>query len=90
MSRPTPAEPKRTFRLTGGRLTTDRQTVERAEKLVEAMPQPAPSAAAASEMPPGTDDRIRTRAYELWEAAGRPSGDGVEFWSAAERELAGK
>jgi len=30
---------------------------------------------------------IRLRAYEKWEAAGRPSGDGAEFWLDAEREL---
>jgi hypothetical protein len=29
---------------------------------------------------------IRSRAYELWEQAGRPAGDGTEFWFAAERE----
>jgi hypothetical protein len=30
---------------------------------------------------------VRARAYRHWEAAGRPAGDGVEFWLAAEREL---
>ncbi|HEX4612108.1 MAG TPA: DUF2934 domain-containing protein [Urbifossiella sp.] len=32
-------------------------------------------------------EHIRTRAYQLWEAAGRPEGDGAEFWHRAEREL---
>lgn len=32
-------------------------------------------------------DEIRLRAYENWEAAGRPDGDGVNFWVEAEREL---
>ena len=32
-------------------------------------------------------DTIRLRAYQKWEAAGKPAGDGVEFWLAAEREL---
>jgi hypothetical protein len=30
---------------------------------------------------------IRQRAFEKWEQAGRPAGDGVYFWLAAEREL---
>jgi hypothetical protein len=32
-------------------------------------------------------EAIRVRAYECWEAAGRPEGDGVRFWLEAEREL---
>jgi hypothetical protein len=44
-------------------------------------PDPARSAAPAGE------ERTRVRAYELWEAAGHPEGDGVEFWLEAEREL---
>lgn len=35
------------------------------------------------------EDAIRTRAYFLWDEAGRPAGDGVRFWLAAERELRG-
>jgi hypothetical protein len=34
------------------------------------------------------EERIRARAYELWEAAGR-SGDPQEHWLRAEREEAG-
>jgi hypothetical protein len=37
--------------------------------------------------PARADDAVRTRAYHLWEAAGRPEGDGVPFWVQAEREL---
>ena len=33
------------------------------------------------------DDVIRTRAYFLWEQAGRPGGDGARFWLAAQREI---
>ena len=29
--------------------------------------------------------RVKARAYELWEEAGRPSGRDVEFWLEAER-----
>lgn len=37
---------------------------------------------------PGPDEeQIRTRAYALWEQAGRPEGDGLQFWLEAEREL---
>jgi hypothetical protein len=34
-------------------------------------------------------DQIRERAYHLWEKAGRPPGDGMEFWLAAEAEWIG-
>jgi hypothetical protein len=29
---------------------------------------------------------IREAAYNCWERAGRPEGDGVEFWLEAERD----
>lgn len=35
----------------------------------------------------GVHNKIRERAYVLWEEAGRPEGDGVEFWLRAEREM---
>jgi hypothetical protein len=34
-----------------------------------------------------TLEDIRVRAYQKWEAAGRPDGDGPRFWLEAEREL---
>ena len=34
-----------------------------------------------------SEDQIRERAYTLWEEAGRPESDGVEFWLRAEVEL---
>jgi hypothetical protein len=34
------------------------------------------------------EDAVRLRAYQKWEAAGKPVGDGVQFWLAAETELA--
>jgi hypothetical protein len=34
-----------------------------------------------------TQDEIRTRAYQKWEAAGRPDGESVLFWLEAEQEL---
>lgn len=32
-------------------------------------------------------DTIRLHAYRKWEAAGKPAGDDVGFWLAAEQEL---
>lgn len=60
--------------------------------------RPLPSMAAVAWQPEAatpttravTDDEVRTAAYHRWEAAGRPHGDGVEFWLAAERELRGE
>jgi hypothetical protein len=34
------------------------------------------------------EDQVRARAYALWEQAGRPEGDGLQFWLEAEQELA--
>lgn len=34
-----------------------------------------------------TDDRIRERAYEIWEAAGRPEGREVEHWKQASEDV---
>ena len=31
--------------------------------------------------------KVRTRAYELWEQAGRPSNRELEFWLEAERQI---
>lgn len=33
------------------------------------------------------DDKIRQRAYALWERAGSPSSHSQDFWRKAEREL---
>jgi hypothetical protein len=45
------------------------------------------NAAKTPNRPGPTPDQIRARAYALWEAAGRPEGDGMQFWLEAEREL---
>lgn len=34
-----------------------------------------------------SQEMIRLRAYQKWEAAGKPKGDGVLFWLEAEKEL---
>jgi hypothetical protein len=34
-----------------------------------------------------SDENIRLCAYQKWEAAGKPAGDGVQFWLEAQQEL---
>lgn len=34
-----------------------------------------------------SEEDVRLRAYQRWEAAGRLGGDGVKFWLEAEQEL---
>jgi hypothetical protein len=34
-----------------------------------------------------SEEQIRIRAHELWEAAGKPEGREQDFWLEAEREL---
>jgi Protein of unknown function (DUF2934) len=34
-----------------------------------------------------TLNSIRERAFQKWQAAGRPTGDNVSFWEAAEQEF---
>lgn len=36
------------------------------------------------------EDQIRETAYLLWEAAGYPESDGVDFWLQAEKSLYGE
>lgn len=36
-----------------------------------------------------TENRIRRRAFELWEQDGRPLDRGISYWLAAEREIVG-
>jgi hypothetical protein len=38
-------------------------------------------------MDQGLEQRIRQRAYEIWDALGRPDGDSGAHWLAAEREV---
>jgi hypothetical protein len=33
------------------------------------------------------EERVRERAYELWEQAGRPDGQADEYWRQARAEL---
>lgn len=34
-----------------------------------------------------TADDVRLCAYRKWESAGKPTGDGIQFWLEAEHEL---
>ena len=34
-----------------------------------------------------TDERVRVRAYELWEKDGRPHGRNEEYWAEALRQI---
>jgi len=34
------------------------------------------------------ENKIRELAYLIWQAAGEPAGDGVQFWLEAQRQLA--
>ena len=34
------------------------------------------------------EERIRERAYHIWEASGRPSGRDQEFWHQARQQIA--
>jgi hypothetical protein len=58
------------------------------------VPAPARTSPVATTGAPGparkgapAEEAIRVRAYRLWEEAGHPSSDGVEFWLRAEQEL---
>ncbi|MGM4911017.1 DUF2934 domain-containing protein [Rhizobium sp. 768_B6_N1_8] len=36
------------------------------------------------------EDRVRNRAYAIWEGQGRPDGEDLRHWSDAEAELPGE
>ena len=48
---------------------------------------PAQAADATTLQPSDSTEAVRARAYFLWDQAGRPDGDGSEFWHRAEKEL---
>jgi Protein of unknown function (DUF2934) len=49
----------------------------------------ARGAVAAANGPALTPTEVATRAYEIWQASGRPNGRDQEHWFQAERELRG-
>ncbi len=51
-------------------------------------PEPKPATAGSDDEADAiTFERIRERAYELWERNHRPEGFEIQFWLLAEREL---
>jgi hypothetical protein len=46
--------------------------------------QPSPNGQISQE------EEVRLQAYLKWEAAGKPLGDGSQFWMEAEKELLAK
>jgi Protein of unknown function (DUF2934) len=36
----------------------------------------------------GLEDKVRQRAYEIWEQSGQTEGSEMDFWLQAEREIA--
>jgi hypothetical protein len=69
----------------------------KAEKPTKGAPPgpPSPAATNANRSAPSAkttdrETRIRSLAYQKWEAAGKPISDGHEFWCAAEQELDGR
>ncbi|MEO6120433.1 MAG: DUF2934 domain-containing protein [Terriglobales bacterium] len=54
-----------------------------------AVPKKSPTAAATPTLTIRLEDRIRNRAYELYEARGNHDGHEVEDWLEAEAEIRG-
>lgn len=55
-----------------------------------AQPASAKSPGESEQVQKGTaksQEVIRVHAYQKWEAAGKPNGDGVNFWLEAEQEV---
>lgn len=46
--------------------------------------------AASTHLAPGLEERIRQRAYELYEQEGRQEGRDEEYWLRAEAEVRGR
>jgi Protein of unknown function (DUF2934) len=63
------------------RWTDDEETVQRVLELSAKLKRRARAIAKP------TERRIRRRAKELWEQAGRPAGRDLEFWLQAEQEF---
>jgi hypothetical protein len=70
-----------------------RQTQPTAPTTPKAPPPPAPAGRQTgyTTAPQSglSEEAIRQRAYQKWEAAGRPEGNDMKFWLEAERELRG-
>lgn len=58
--------------------------VQKGSKLETRIPTSAAKAATGAAVP---TEKIAARAYEIWQASGRPHGRDKEHWYQAEREL---
>lgn len=69
------------------------EDLKRATRMPSGRTEPMPtqtglaSGDKAPNRPSVSAEDIRFRAYEKWESAGKPTGDGVPFWLDAEKEL---
>jgi hypothetical protein len=55
-----------------------------------AQPTSAKSPSESVQVQKGTaksQEVVRVHAYQKWEAAGKPNGNGINFWLEAEREV---
>jgi len=76
----------------GRRMTPDERVDEASLESMDASDPPAHSATPAgaprrAKRPQSREEKIRHRAYELWEQDGRPSGRADDYWHRAEREI---
>jgi hypothetical protein len=77
--------PKRVAKTSKPVLVAPSLTSARTDEPTSASAGPRASAGAKGQLP--SPDDIRSRAYAKWVEAGRPPGDGVQYWLEAEREL---
>jgi Protein of unknown function (DUF2934) len=64
---------------------TPRELTARSANRSRTLGVPPPVPNGMSDRP--AEDEIRILAYQKWEAAGCPDGEGERFWLAAEQEL---
>ena len=71
---------------------TETQKVPQASFAGESTPKPAAAPALTSNLHvvPPTEEQVRRRAYEIYEAQGRPEGRHEEHWRQAEKEVRGR
>lgn len=71
------------------RLTSGQDFEQRLSRSCSTNTVPSEQLSAVSEECCGTfaEDSIREKAYLLWEEAGRPEGDGSDFWIQAEKAI---
>lgn len=68
-------------------MTATTKTKQKSDKATTTCSEDSEQLSATTECGRPCDDSIREKAYLLWEAAGSPPGDGVDFWVQAEKEL---